>query len=187
TAAPGILNGNQLATATAGVQVTFDGVAVPLLSVSAGEIDLLAPLALAGKTTTIQVQYNGAKSNAVQVAIAIPARYAGVPSGIPLQVLGVFNPDFTVNSPSNAAPAGSVMTLYCSGAGQTVPPSQDGQVNAPPLAAPSAAVTIDNLQITFAGAAANLVAGILQVNFVAPAASTANLNLTIGQAVAQFN
>ena len=55
------------------------------------------------------------------VGVAGPLRFLGVVSGIPLQVLGVLNEDFTVNSMSNAAQAGSVITLYVSGAGQTVP------------------------------------------------------------------
>jgi uncharacterized protein (TIGR03437 family) len=113
-----------------------------------------------------------------------------------LQVLGVFNPDFRTNSPSNPAPAGSVMTLYCSGAGQTVPPSQDGQINVVPRGALSSPVRIvpgpdpagpDSLQVTFAGSAANLAAGIFQINFVAPLESATNINLVIGQAIAQFN
>ena len=75
-----------LATTVAGVQVTFDGVAVPLLSVSAQEIDLVAPFELATKsTTTVQVQYNGVQSNSVQVAVN--------PTSV--QILGVFNGDFT--------------------------------------------------------------------------------------------
>jgi uncharacterized protein (TIGR03437 family) len=197
-ATPGIINGGVLATTVAGVEVTFDGVAVPLLAVSATEIDLMAPFELAGKTaTTVQVQYNGGKSNPVQVAVAGPIRFAGVVSGIPLQVLDVLNEDLTVNSASNPARAGSVMTLYVSGAGQTVPPSQDGQVNSfPPAAAPEP-VQIGplganpnnpaNVTITFAGAAPGLVAGIFQINFVAPQQSVTNLTLIMGQAVAQFD
>jgi uncharacterized protein (TIGR03437 family) len=195
---PGIINGGVLATTVAGVQVSFDGVAAPLLSVSAGEIDLVAPFALDGKpATTIQVQSNGGKSNAVRVGIAGTTRFAGVQSGIPLQVLGVLNDDFTVNSASNPARAGSVMTLYVSGIGQTVPPSQDGQINAAPLAALPAPVQIqlantdlnhpNTLDVTFAGAAPGLAAGIFQINFVAPQQSMMSLNLVMGQAIAQFN
>ena len=124
---PGVIQGGFLASRVAGVQVTFDGVAVPLLSVSAQEIDLLAPFELASKTaTTIQVLYNGAKSNAVRVAV----------TGAVLQILGVYNADFSVNSAANPAKAGSMMSLYLAGAGQSNPPSQNGQVNAAPLAGP---------------------------------------------------
>ncbi len=194
----GVINAGVLATTVAGVQVTFDGAAVPLLSVSAGEIDLVAPFELAGKTaTTIQVRFDGVASNPVRVGVAGPVNFVGVVSGIPLQVLGVFNADFTANSASNPAPAGSVMTLYVSGAGQTVPPSVNGQVNAFPLPAAPGPVQIqfnglnpDNssaLAVTFAGAAPGQAAGIFQINFVAPQSSLMTLSLFVGQAGARFD
>jgi uncharacterized protein (TIGR03437 family) len=178
TSTPGIIASGVLATNVAGVEVTFDGVAVPLLWVSAQEIDLVAPFELATKsTTTIQVQYNGAQSNPVQVGV--------VPTS--LQILGVFNGDFTPNSASHPAEPGSIMILYFAGAGQTSPPSQDGQVNAAPFASFPTQVQInapDNnpayLPVTYAGAAPGLAAGIFQVNFVAPQQSSAYMSLILG-------
>lgn len=185
---PGVIQSGVLASTVAGVQVTFDGVAVPLLSVSAQEIDLMGPFELAGKSsTTIQVQYNGVKSNPVLVSVARQV----------LQILGVFNEDFTFNTPSNPAKAGSIMTLYLSGAGQTNPPSQDGQVNAAPLAALSSPVQIkwDSIDfktttipaISFAGAAPGLAAGIFQINFAAPQQSLMSVYLFMGNDAVPFN
>ncbi|MBZ5618187.1 MAG: SBBP repeat-containing protein [Acidobacteriia bacterium] len=184
-ATPGAIQSGVLASTVAGVEVTFDGAVVPLLSVSAQEIDLVAPFELATKSsTTIQVQYHGAQSNPVQVAV----------SGTALQILGVFNEDFSPNAASNPAKAGSVMSLYLAGAGQTNPPSQDGQVNAAPLAAPAMPIRLEwfgnnpiTLPITFAGAASGLAAGIFQVNFIAPQQSLMNVNLIMGNAGTQFN
>lgn len=160
TATPGVIKAGVLATNTAAVQVTFDGTAVPLLSVSAQEIDLVAPFELAGKsTTTIQVDYNGVQSNAVQIPVTPQV----------LQILGVYNEDFSLNTASNPAKPGSAMSLYFAGIGQTNPPSRDGQINTTPLAAPSMPVQLPGgLTITFTGAAPGLAAGIFQVNFVAP-------------------
>jgi uncharacterized protein (TIGR03437 family) len=197
-ATPGVISGGVLANTVAGVQVTFDGVPMPLLSVSAGEILLMAPFGLAAKAeTTVQVLYQGVASNAVRVAMATGIRFFGVPSGIPFQVLGVFNADFTFNSAKNPAAAGSTMMLYVSGAGQTVPPSRDGQVNGFPLAAAPSPVLIAvsngnfshpvTLPVTFAGAAPGLAAGIFQINFVAPQQSATGLNLTVGQASGPFD
>ena len=183
----GVINSGILATNVAGVQVTFDGVAVPLLSVSAQEIDLVAPFELTNAITTVQVVYNGIKSNLVQVAVTSTV----------LQILAVFNQDFSPNSASNPAQAGSEMVLYFAGAGQTNPPSQDGQVNAAPLAAPAMPIQLEwfandpnsptVLPIAFAGAAPGLAAGIFQVNFIAPQQSLMNVNLVMGNASAQFN
>lgn len=188
TPTPGVIAAGALATNVAGVQVTFDGVPVPLLSVSAEEIVLVAPFELASKSvTTVQVQYNGARSNPLQVAV----------TGTSLQVLGVFNPDFSLNSASSPAKAGSVMILYVSGGGQTNPPSPNGGVNAAPLAAPGAPVQVQwfandlnnptVLPVKFAAAAWGLAAGILQVNFVAPPQSLTNVNVIVGDAAAKFN
>ena len=180
-AVPGSVAAGVLVSAVAGVQVTFDGVAAPLLWVSAQEIDLVTPFELATKsTTTVQVQYNGNQSNAVEVAV----------NAADLQILGVFNEDFSVNSASNPAQAGSVMTLYVAGAGPTNPPSQDGQINAAPLAGPATPIQVEwlvdnpsgvtTLPITYAGAAPGLAAGIFQVNFIAPQQSLAAVNVLQG-------
>jgi uncharacterized protein (TIGR03437 family) len=183
---PGVIQSGVLATNVAGVQVTFDGVAVPLLSVSAQEIDLIAPFELTKSITTMQVAYNGVKSNPVQVAV----------TGTVLQILGVFNEDFSPNSASNPAQAGSQMMLYLAGAGQTKPPSQDGQVNASPLAALAAPIQLRWVidfnnptipPITFAGAAPGLAAGIFQVNFAAPAQTLMDVQLVMGNYSTQFD
>jgi len=161
-----------LATSVAGVQVTFDGVTVPLLAVSAQQIELMTPFELTGKlTTTIQVQYNGVKSNAVQVPVA----------AIEVQILGVFNDDFTPNSAANPAAPGSEMCLYAGGVGNANPPSQDGHVNGPPFEPLALPVQVlwfvpqtggaDTLPLFFAGSAPGTVAGIFQINFAAPSAS----------------
>jgi len=178
-----------LSAAVAGVQVTFDGVPAPLLFAGAQEIDLMTPFELAGKTaTSIQVQYHGSQSNTVRTAV----------NAQDVQILGLLNDDLSANTASNPARAGSIVTLYLAGVGPTDPPSQDGQINAPPLPAPSLPIqiawAINNpngmtiLPITFAGAAPGLAAGIFQINFVAPQQTVAPTNLFIsGNFGALFN
>jgi uncharacterized protein (TIGR03437 family) len=114
-----------------------------------------------------------------------------------LNVLGVFNEDFSVNSSSNPAPAGSILILYVSGAGQTSPASLDGQLNVGPFAAPALPVSVEwlinnpnsptFLPITCASSAPGLVAGIFQVNFMTPAQSVITLDLMVGTSIAQFS
>jgi uncharacterized protein (TIGR03437 family) len=176
---PGVIQSGVLASNVAGVQVTFDGTAVPLLSVSAQEIDLVAPFELADKSaTTMQVQYKGTLSNPVQVLVTSTV----------LQILGVFNEDFSPNSTSNPAKAGSPMSLYVAGIGQTNPPSRDGQVNATPPEAASMSIQLPaDLSITFFGSAPGLAAGIFQVNFVAPPQSLINVNAGTGNNTAPFS
>ena len=182
----GVIQSGVISTNVAGVQVTFDGIAAPLLSASPQEIDVIAPFELAGKSsTTVQAQYNGAKSNAVLIPV----------NATSLQVLNMLNSDFTLNSASNPAKAGSVIGIYLAGAGQTNPPSQDGKINTPPLAAPALPIQLQwydstgqpvALAVTFAGAAPGLAAGIFQVNFVAPPQGTTVVQLTMGTAYVDF-
>jgi uncharacterized protein (TIGR03437 family) len=178
----GVIASGVLAGGVGGVQVTFDGIPAPLLSVSAQEIDLITPFELAGKSAaTVQIQYNGAKSNPVQIAVTSMA----------VEILALLNEDFTFNSATNPAKPGSVMTMYLSGAGQTNPPGQDGQINHAPLAVAAAPIQLSwfeldpgrgvtVLPVTFAGAAPGLAAGILQVNFIAPQQSLTGINLRVG-------
>jgi uncharacterized protein (TIGR03437 family) len=168
SATAGLIQSGFLTTNVAGVQVTFDGVAVPLLSVSAQQIELVAPFELAGKSqTSIQVQYNGSQSNPVQIAV----------NPLDVQVLGVFNGDFTPNSQTNPAQPNSTMVMYIAGLGNTNPPSKDGQINGLPPAVTPTPIQVEwmvtgqeptFLPVSFSGAAYGLAAGIYQINFVAP-------------------
>jgi uncharacterized protein (TIGR03437 family) len=116
-------------------------------------------------TATVTVSSNGQLSNAVLTGI--------VPSSP--QILTVVNQDGSVNSAAHPAEAGSVITLYVSGLGQTNPPGDDGLVNASPLPVPLAAVTVyfpaTSSVVTpqFVAAAAGMIAGITQVNVQVPA------------------
>jgi len=181
---PGIVNADGfVATSVAGVQVNFGAIPAPLLSVSASEIDCVVPFETAAPTTTISVQYNNAQSNPVKMSVA----------SIALQVLDVFNEDFSVNSASNPAGAGSIMSLYIAGMGQTMPPSVDGQVNQPPFAGsgiPIQVIDLNNtsqsLPVTAMGAAPGAISGVLQVNFVAPPQTTAVI-ISAGNTRTLFN
>jgi uncharacterized protein (TIGR03437 family) len=181
-ATPGVVSAGSISTNVGDVQVTFDGIAAPLLTLSAGEIECIAPFEIAGHgATTVQVQNNGIKSNPVQIPVVTKA----------VEVLNVLNEDFTTNSAANPAKAGSIITLYISGAGQTNPPSQDGQINGLPPAQPGTPVTVGDggtpYTVTFAAAAAGLAAGVVQVNFVAPQQSTNNVEVSVGNSFSYFD
>ena len=56
-ATPGVVSSGSISTGVAGIEVTFDGIAAPLLSLGAGEIDCIAPFEIGGHSaTTVQVQ-----------------------------------------------------------------------------------------------------------------------------------
>jgi len=98
-----------------------------------------------------------------------------------------------VNSSANPAAAGSVVVIYATGEGQTMPAGIDGKFAAGPgYPAPElpVSVTIGGLpaDVLYAGAAPTLVAGVMQVNARVPAGVTSGDNavtVTVGTASSQ--
>jgi uncharacterized protein (TIGR03437 family) len=105
----------------------------------------------------------------------------------------ILNQDGTVNSSSRPAPAGSVVTVYATGEGQTSPPGTDGKLaNGPVYPAPKLPVTVTiggaQADVLYAGAAPTLVAGALQVNVRIPISVASGDNpvvITVGSAQSQ--
>ncbi len=109
----------RVATALAGDQVTFNGIAAPLLYVSAGQINTAVPYALTLGADTIQVT-NAAGSGSFSSGLS-----AG---GLALFANYILNPDGTWNSATNPAPKGATLVLFGTGMGQTSPPGVDGLI-----------------------------------------------------------
>jgi len=160
-----------VAKTLASTSVTFDGVPAPLISVQANQIVCVVPFATGTngpniiQPTVMQVSSGGALSNSILVAVQLDQ----------VEILSVLNQDGAPNSAAHPAAAGSIVTVYASGFGQTDPPGVDGQVNGAGAATPDVgpvAVTFPNstgaVQILYAGPAAGQVAGIFQVNFRVP-------------------
>jgi uncharacterized protein (TIGR03437 family) len=87
-----------------------------------------------------------------------------------------FNQNGTLNGTTNAASTGSQLSIYVTGIGPTNPPSQDGAIAKPPLAA-----AIYQITATVGGQAANVVsatavtgqvAGVMQVTVQIPSSVT---------------
>jgi uncharacterized protein (TIGR03437 family) len=166
-----------------GTRVLFDGVPGAIWYTSAGQVAVIAPYYLYWKdSTSVQVEYNGIKSNTVRMAIqpSQPAVFTLNASG---QGPGaILNQDYSVNSASNPAARGSIVILYATGEGQTDPAAVDGLLaNSVTLPKPRSPVSVTiggvTAQVSYAGAAPTLVAGVMQINAVVPAA------ISVGAAV----
>jgi uncharacterized protein (TIGR03437 family) len=187
-------NGN-VPTSLAGTQVSFDGVAAPIIYTSATQISAVVPYEVAGKTSTqIQVLYQSQTSNTVAepVTAVLPGIFIADSSGHGQGA--IVNQDGTINSSSNPAPAGSIVFIYGTGEGQTNPPGADGKPDgspAPtPVAQPGMSATIGgtNAQVLYAGGVPGLVAGVLQVNVQIPAGAAsgnAPIQLSLGGQTSQ--
>jgi uncharacterized protein (TIGR03437 family) len=158
----------RVATSLGGVQVLINGVPAPLIGVQASVIACMTPFEVSGHTSAIvQIVQNGIATPGVAVGVK---EVANTPD-----VLSVANSNGTLNSPSNPAHPGQNVTLYVTGFGATTPSVPDGSLYQLPLPTPVYAIEAPN--ITYAGPAPGLVAGIWQVNVTLPsnAASGANL------------
>jgi uncharacterized protein (TIGR03437 family) len=167
-------DGLRVSNSLAGTRVRFDGVPAPVLYTSDGQVSVVVPFALAGHpTTTLQVEYDAQVSDPLllPVAASSPGIFTSDASG--RGQAAVLNQDYSVNSATRPAARGSVIIVYATGAGQTIPVSEDGRiVGSDVLPAPvqsvSARVAGLNADVLYGGAAPGLVSGVLQVNVRIP-------------------
>ncbi len=151
-------------TSLGGVGVTFDGQPAPLFYVSQGQINVQAPVELAGKTSTqVVVNYGGAQSDAVNVAVA--------PISAGLYPTPVNDDDGRLNSAQHAAKRGSYILLYGTGQGLVNPSVGTGKAAPSPnlaYAGPTT-VTIGGQTVTpyFSGLAPGFV-GLWQISVQIP-------------------
>jgi uncharacterized protein (TIGR03437 family) len=161
-----------VSTSLAGTQVLVNGAPAPLLYVSATQVGAVMPFGLNGTTAQFQILYNGLMSTSLNVPLTstVPGLFSVQGDG---GGPGVFNSDGSTSDWNALTPAGSVVTFYATGAGQTVPTSVDGtSAIGPSFPTPflPIAVFIDgqNAEVLYAGAAPGMVAGLLQVNVRVP-------------------
>lgn len=113
----------------AGVRLLVGGRAMPLLSVSENRIAAIVPFSVAGQEKILlEVERNGAIVAAAEVPVttAVPAIFG--PDGPEYRPSAVFNQDWTLNSGSNPATPGEVITVFVSGAGALAPAPTDGAI-----------------------------------------------------------
>lgn len=180
------LANGKVMTNLAGVRVLFDGVAAPVLAAMDGQINVVVPFSVSGKTKVqIQVENNGAWSNPITVAVgrARPALFTANNSGS--GQAAALNQDNSVNSKSRRANRGSIVMLFATGSGMQNRNVDDGEVISGTSTKPALPVTVRiggvNAEVQFAGAAPSLVAGVLQINVRIPS------NVAAGDVPVQIN
>ncbi len=155
-------------------QVLFNNVAAPMIYSITGQVSAIVPYEVAGQSTAqMQVLYNGVASNTVtlNVAGAAPALFTLNSSGTgPGAIL---NQDYSLNSATNQAAAGSIVQLFGTTEGVTNPTGVDGKLTVAPFPAPVLPVSVTiggiNAPTVYAGEAPGLVAGVFQIDAVVPA------------------
>lgn len=164
----GVVENGLFTKSLAGVQVFFDELPAPLLFVSDKQINAAAPMAIEGRSSvTVRVVYNGTKAREFPMTVveAEPEIFKN-PDGSAAAV----NQDGRANSAANPAKTGSIVSIYATGTGYDS--GVDGSIR-------NGLTTLYNLslidaygsspEITYAGAAPDLVSGVTQINFRVPA------------------
>ena len=180
---PAVITGSQLdntgslTKVLSHTKVFFNGIPAPLLYTSANQVGAVVPFGVSGTTTQVQVQNGSMFSVPVTVPVlpAAPALYSL--DGTGGEIGAIINQDGKDNSFSDAAPRGSIVTMWATGVGRMSPGGNDGQIvtSAPyPLAQLPVTVFIDNqpAEVVYAGAAPGMVRGFVQINVRVPAGAS---------------
>lgn len=163
-------------TRLGGVRVLFNGTPGPIVFAFSNQVTAIVPFEMEGQSTAaIQVEHSGATSSPVNVPVvnSVPGIFTLDGSGT--GVIAAWNQDGSLNSSSNPAAAGSTVTMFLTGAGQTTPAGIDGLVSTDPSNLGAVAQHIRALiggqpaTVAYAGNSMGLVSGIVQVNLVVPA------------------
>jgi uncharacterized protein (TIGR03437 family) len=171
--------GNRIATSVAGTRVLIGGIPAPLLYVRQDQVGAVVPFAVGQlRETTVVVEAAGQASEPVSVPVisAAPGIFA---AGNACACQGANGPI----SASNAAARGSIVTLYATGLGQTLPFGADGLlVFDEPLPRPILPVSVlvggVAAEILYAGIAPGFV-GVMQINIRIPSAAEAGANVPL--------
>ena len=162
----------KLTIPNANVQILFDDVPAPLIYVSAGQINAVAPYEVANGLSTVTIKTAGGSvsTNSIGATATSPGIFP----------YAIVNQDGSVNTSSNPAPVGSYVTMYGTGLGQTTPAGVD-DILTPlsnfPTQVYSAALTISRnplfstllpMHVYYAGPAPGLVEGVCQIDAEIP-------------------
>jgi len=169
----------------ADVALTISGVNAPILSVSPGQIDAQVPYEIEAGTANAIVTVAGVSSSPLSFTVRSSA--PGLVLADSGRALAV-NADWTLNGPSNPAPAGGGLTLCLTGGGAVAPAVGTGQYTPiQPLSLPvlpvHATVGGQDADVLFAGLMPGTV-GIVQVNLTLPLLTSGDypVIITVGDA-----
>jgi uncharacterized protein (TIGR03437 family) len=171
---PNVLAAGAVDTQVADTRVLFDGIPAPLLFVSSDKINAIVPYEVSGRPgTNVQVEVSGVRTNPVslQVVNTIPALFTMDGSG--RGQAAIINQDGSANNATQPAARGSVICIYGTGEGQTLPAGQDGRIIATDVRTPIAPVSLTiggvPVEVRYFGSAPGQVSGMFQINAYLPA------------------
>jgi uncharacterized protein (TIGR03437 family) len=168
------VGGDGMVTTSLGeTQVLFNGIPAPMIFTGPNQVNAVVPFGIKDSSVQVQVQYQDRVSDPFTIAVAPATPGIFSIDGSGAGQAAALNQDGSVNSADTPAAAGSVISLFATGAGQFDPPMLDGAVVSPDnLPSPVLPVSVQiggrNAAVVYAGGAPGAVAGVLQVNVRVP-------------------
>jgi uncharacterized protein (TIGR03437 family) len=173
-------------------QVFFSGISAPLIFAQANQVNAIVPFEMAGRDSAdVQIIHSGRTTEPATVSVVdvqpgvFTANGAAAGQGI------ILNEDSTPNSASNPAAKGSVIRIFATGAGQTLPRGVNGAFAADDSVKPRSRVEalIGGIggRVLNARVPSGLFAGVVQVDVRipanAPSGSEVPLELAVGEVI----
>ncbi|MGA2882790.1 MAG: SBBP repeat-containing protein [Bryobacteraceae bacterium] len=154
-------------TSLGGIQVLVNGAAVPLLYVSASQINAEIPTPLSVPDAVVQIINNSAMLPDFRVSV--DASIFGLflnPDGS----VAAINQDGTVNASTNPAKPGTIVTIWATGFGNLAGPIDGAVATVANNWCGDCQVSLNGESATmeYAGAAPGQIDGIMQINFLVP-------------------
>lgn len=150
-------------------RVLFDGVPAPMIYAQQDAINCVVPAILSSAAPVLEVVRAG--EVAATLRLTRVSAQPGVFRQAGSQYAAAINQNGTVHAEENPAPEGSIVAIYATGLGSTLPRLDDGAVlteNLPQVAGKVRVLDINGggeMEIVYAGQAPGMVAGVMQVNF----------------------
>ena len=167
-------------TLLAGVQVLMDSHSLPLLYVSDSQINAVAPFSEYSDNGVFSLHLVSNGTTGPEFPVAILQTDPQIFQN-PDHSAKAVNQDGSLNSATNPAPPGSIVSIWATGMGISSSYFQDGQI---PTAAQNsvACIVYDGsipVEIQYAGPSPGIVAGVVQINFVVPVTPAATGIITV--------
>jgi uncharacterized protein (TIGR03437 family) len=172
------LENNRVPWVLGRTKVLFDGFPGAITAVTPGQINVFVPHWVEpGKSSKVEVQVDERVSAPVSVPVAQAAPGLATADQSGSGQGAILNQDGSLNSSANPAPRGSVVSLFGTGEGRTVPQLRWGDLSiSTPFPVPTEPVTVtiagQQAEVTYAGAAPLQPAGVFQINARIPGTVT---------------
>jgi uncharacterized protein (TIGR03437 family) len=185
---------NPFPTQAGSVAVTFDGKPGALTWVQDSQINVAVPWSVAGPTTQVCLSYNNVKTNCLTWPVTQTAPGVVTVDGTHAAAL---NEDGSINSASNPAKFGSIVSIFATGLGPISPALADGALVGTPLPVNQLPMQLfmecslgcfpPPLDVIYAGPAPSLIAGASQINFRANVSTYLHLYIAVGSQPQAFS